>query len=182
MNLLTVLFKGKRRNPLGVLDDMIAKSETLARQLQPLANRLLTRHSDGITEITAFFDAVSSFQDAADIDPLIAKIAEHNRNGHYNELLEKLILLRTHVINAGRDIYGYNRTRRGQHVTDNDVHLGNVDGYWTKTVAYIKTKRQEEPEYYARMNRQAMQFMTSHSTPIFKCLGAIVQIARNEAA
>ncbi len=134
--------------------------------LDEIATRLNRGETDGVQEITAFFQAVSAFQDADLLSGLIADLSQHER---YAPLVRQLDEFAVHVEQAGRDEYGMNRTEPGQPVSDNDIYLGDYAGYWTKTVAYIMGRRHEDA-YYEAMCRQATEFMRSHIKPMLRIL------------
>lgn len=134
----------------------------LADELNGIANRLNSGRSNSLIEIVRFFQAVSTIQDTH-IVPLAAD--ELDRLGGFPSTVQLLQDLNLHIFNGGRRDYGMNRTRPGQVVTSADVFLGNINGYWTKPIAYIEG-RFEDTDYYLTMRAQAERFMASHIPPI----------------
>lgn len=139
----------------------------LARELDAIANRINRHQSNGVNEITGFFKAIAKVQDT---DLIPKAIAELHRQKKYERIAGRMVVLSAHLRNAGRNPHGMNRTHKGKLVTDIDIWLGGIDGYFTKTVTYTKAHR-HETEFYVAMNHQAEQFMQSH-------IGSMVAIIR----
>ncbi|TSC75385.1 MAG: hypothetical protein G01um101430_480, partial [Parcubacteria group bacterium Gr01-1014_30] len=78
------------------------------------------------------------------IGDLIAAFEEDNRGGEHNEVLEKLRALQKYFENAGRDEYGWNRTKPGETVTADRVFLGNIYGLFTHPVPFWQQKKDEK--------------------------------------
>jgi len=123
---------------------------------------------DGIVQ---FFGLVSPWQDRGLADILTAF---HSVNyGQYDEVIRLLNQLTVHFARAGRSPYGWNRTSKGQEVTENNVYLGNIYGLWTKEVSFWKTQKDtpkggwgfsgmEHLSVYDVVSNQAREFMRSH--------------------
>lgn len=132
---------------------------------------------DSLTEIVHFFGTVSRWHDRG-IEDLITAFEEVNY-GQYDEVLEKLRTLQKHFENAGRDECGWNRTKRGETVTADNVFLGNIFGLNTQPISFWKQRKDEEKgawkggifdcEYtrqrncYDVVSSQAQQFMAAHA-------------------
>lgn len=159
-------FKSLFADPLVSLREAEPRLTELYTTLDEIVNRLNRQETDGVQEITGFFQAVATFQDAVIIPDVITDLSQFARCA---KLVTQLDELAIHVDQAGRNEYGMNRTEPGQPVTDHDVFLGDYAGYWTKTVAYIKGRR-HEAEYYRTMCRQATEFMRSHLVPMLRIL------------
>ena len=156
-----------------IFGDQLAKSRAarpmlkeLEVELTRIRQCLTLKERDGIELIVPFFGAIATVQDADITCPVIAELSQFSR---YDRLVEKMDTFNEHLRNTGRDMYGMNRTVPGQVVTEEDVFLGNVDGYWTKSVAYISAPRLVT-DYYSAMERQARRFMSSHMTEMINIL------------
>lgn len=166
--MISDLIKKLSRNPLQPLQDN-AHTLALAQNLKRIRTDLLADRNNAVEIIVEFFDAVSATQDALPLNELLADLTKADRKGKYTGLLGNLHALRVHLTNAGRQPHGMNRTVRGQRVTPNDVYLGGVYGYFTKTAAYVKGQRTVNPEFYQICNTQAANFMWSHFPMIDLC-------------
>lgn len=122
---------------------------------------------DPVRVIVQFFDVVSRCQDTGAMETIISAYTEATEPSP-DGLHKMLADLSAHIKNAGRNQYGMNRTEPGEVVTTANVYLGNVDGYWTKTVQYILDSR--EKDFVSRMNRQADDFMHGHLGPMLNLL------------
>ena len=100
-------------------------------ELQPL---------DGIVR---FFNEVSKWHDRkAEVQSIVGALKETNY-GQYDEMLNKLQDLQIEFEQAGRQEYGWNRTKVGETVTPDNVFLGDIFGLWTKTAAFWKTTKDD---------------------------------------
>lgn len=136
----------------------------------------------GIETIVQFFEIMSGLQDQDPILPLIEECKKSNKP-EVAQLKEKLETIRTHYNRAGREPYGWNRTQKGEPVTDEKVFLGNIYGLFTKTVAYWKTQKNEHKggwgykgmenlNAYDVVNCQAAEFMESHK-PVLQLITSL---------
>jgi len=137
---------------------------------------------DPLTDIVYFFDTVSKWHDRGLVDVITA--FEKVNYGQYDELLKKLMILQMHFVNAGRDEYGWNRTKRGEMVMENKVFLGNVYGLFTHPASFWKKGKDEKKggwgfsnmehlSAYDVVSQQAQQFMASHAGPMITILDNI---------
>src|SRR3989338_725143 len=160
MNFLKYSFIRIFFNPLNglkkILPDLIETKTDLIK--------IKTKSDDGIEIITDFFNIVSHWYDKNAIEPIISAL-ENFDFGQFTGFIKYLKILDTHFKNAGRNRYGFNRTEIGEQVTDDKVFLGNIYGYWTKPISYIKQQKEDE-EYYQTMSRQAKNFIDSHISGI----------------
>ena len=151
------------------------KLAALIPELQQLRQALQreSKVGDPLTLIVYFFDIVSKWHDRGLTD-IIAELERVKFRGRYDEIIEKLKTLQGHFVNAGRDPYGMNRTKRGQMVTEDNVYLGNIYGLFTKTVRFWKQRKGEPKGGWGFSNmehlnpfdvvsRQAREFMMSHA-------------------
>jgi hypothetical protein len=88
-----------------------------------------------VEAIVKLFQVVSPIQDAQIFPELIKKLQKKNY-GQIDLLVESTKTLLKHLDNAGRELYGFNRTKKGEAVTSENVYLGDVYGIWTKNAAY----------------------------------------------
>ena len=165
--------------------DFIGKPNQKVATLLPELLRLRTdlrrirdyspyRPLDAIVE---FFNVVSQWHDRQqEIGQSILALQEVN-HGQYEELISQLQLLRNHACSAGRDAYGWNRTKKDEVVTDDKVFLGNIFGLFTLPVSKWKQGKDEEKggwgfsgmehlSPYDVVSNQALKFMRSHIQPI----------------
>lgn len=165
------------------------KLASLMGELNQLSSSLakITTIDDKLSAIVMFFDTVSKWHDrSGELSALIAEFEQSNFRGQYNEVLEKLRVLRQHIQNAGRSTYGWNRTIPGQRVTDEHVFLGNVFGLFTLTVSYWKTTKGEPKGGFAHwggnmgefnshdiISQQAQGFMDSHIRPMREIIDSL---------
>ena len=82
------------------------------------------RPLDGIVQ---FISSTSRWQDR-NIGKIIRRFEKAN-TGQYDGLLTEIRIIHKHVNAAGRDIFGMNRTRKGEEVTDDDVFLSHCVRY-----------------------------------------------------
>ncbi|MDP2864371.1 MAG: hypothetical protein Q8N73_01785 [bacterium] len=149
------------------------KLVTLMPEFRQLCEDLkrMAESRDSLTDIVHFFDTMSRWHDRG-IGDLIAAFEEVNY-GQYDEVLEKLRTLQKHFANAGRDEYGWNRTKRGETVTADKVFLGNIYGLFTHPVHFWQQRNDEKKggwgysgmehlNAYDVVSQQARKFMSSH--------------------
>lgn len=109
-----------------------------------------------------FFNIIAKFQDnfALNIDmfPKTVKSAE---------------TLRMHIINAGRDEYGWVRAKRGEPVTLHNLYLGNVYGIWTGTAASFKESSDKDTQQI--IQNQIKSFINSHREPMINLISEVLQ-------
>ena len=109
-----------------------------------------------------FFNVIVKFQDnfALNIDmfPKTVKSAE---------------TLRMHIINAGRDEYGWVRAKRGEPVTLHNLYLGYVYGIWTGTAASFKESSDKDTQQI--IQNQIKSFINSHREPMINLISEVLQ-------
>lgn len=168
------------KHPLQSLFDAGNTLATLGDTLETIEVKLTHDPQSAVELIVDFFDAVSKAQDTLPLDDILVAVTEADRRakGKYVRTLGNLHTLRIHLTRAGRDSYGMNRTKRGQRVTANDVYLGNVSGYITKTAAYVNGQRHQDPGFFRACTHQATRFMRSHFDIIDLCKALVEVTAR----
>ncbi len=85
----------------------------------------------------AFFNLTSPWHDRG-LHGLVAKLQQVNWRGQYDTTIEQLRKLQSLFEQSGRNPYGWNRTKPGEDVTEQNVYLGNVFGIWTLTIAKFR--------------------------------------------
>jgi len=138
----------------------------------------LSAVQDPLIRLVNFFQIVSPWHDCNEIQPVIDAYAYVDDTAD-KSLLSDLQELQAHFNNAGRNEHGWNRTKRGENVSEGRVYLGNIYGLFTKTVSYWLTQK-DEPKGgwgYPGMEKlnaydvvcsQAEIFMQSHVGPMVK--------------
>jgi hypothetical protein len=135
-----------------------------------------------VEAIIRLFQVVSIFQDAGGFKNEIAELEKTTGNKKIN--LQALCGLQKHLENAGRDLYGINRTQKGEEVTADKVYLGNVFGLFTHPASYWLAQRESlentfheylsrDPEnpvstWYIIHDYQCGGFVDSHTTGILE--------------
>lgn len=116
---------------LNIMPDL-AKLRGDLRYFDNLAHRPLA--------LVQFFQAVSKWHDRGMEDVISTLSLFHGwryaAGTGYEKLLPIVHLLNNHFWKAGRDLYGWNRTKPGEEVTPDNVFLGNVYGLFTKPVSF----------------------------------------------
>ena len=129
------------------------------------------RMENPLDGIVTFFNAVSVLQDRG-LDDIIQAFNEVNY-GQYDQLIDQIKKLESHLNSAGRKDAGWNRTQKGEIVTADKVYLANIYGLWTKTVSYWKSCKDEKKggwgfsgmetlNAYDVVSIQARDFMIPH--------------------
>lgn len=157
----------------------LKKVKALMPELKELRSNLLKSRAakEWVEEIVYFFDYVSKWHDReSELKDLVTALKDVNY-GQFTEITDKLDTLQAHFINAGRQRFGMNRTKKDETVTADKVFLGNVFGLFTKPVSFWRQKKDEPKggwgfanmEYlnsYDVISRQAGAFMSSHIDPM----------------
>lgn len=142
--------------------------------------------TDPMTDLVAFFGLTSWWQDRfVDGHKDLYEALRDTSNEDFEGVAGDLMAFRSQIINAGRDMSGWNRTAKGQPVTDDVVYLGAIHGLFTQPVAFWKEKKDAEPrEYpgvielttsYAIVSKQAKAFHTYHSAQILQSIERLIQ-------
>ncbi len=146
----------------------------------------------GIESIVPFFQLFSDFQDSNPLAKYIPIFQKANHKGKYNDVIKYIKEINAFIGGGGRQEYGWNRTKKGEMVTPDNVYLGNVYGLYTKTVSFWKNGKNDskggwgfssifgrKPETmngYDTVSEQARIFMISY-TNIFKPIGKLNTIS-----
>ena len=94
-----------------------------------------------VEALVGLFKVISPLQDQGGFSEELWELKRKNRRGKYDRQVEALGSLQAYIRNAGRSLYGMNRTVKGEEVTAEKVFLGNVYGLWTCTAAYWLKER-----------------------------------------
>jgi len=143
------------------------KLSALKPEIKQLRSTLqeISKSQDSLTGIVRFFNTVSEWHDRGINDLIVA--FESVNYGQYDRMLNELRILQEHFESAGRSQFGWNRTKQGETVTENNVFLGNIYGLLTKPVSFWKEKREEEYAFGIDIvSKQAKEFMDSHTGPM----------------
>ncbi len=157
-------------------EKVLGDIETLGKELNNLKGK------EGIETVVQFFNAVSMVEDS--LDPNTTSEIRSYLQSKKKEAAEKFDNLCKHLSNAGREEFGWNRTKKGEIVTGDKVYLGNISGLFTKTVDYWKGQKNEAKggwgyggmenlNAYDVVNNQAREFMQSHSSEMIDDISAI---------
>lgn len=129
-----LLFMSKSRRRLRKL---LSQLKELSREL-----KALPQISDPLDRIVIFFNLTSPWYDR------IEELRESLKFSSDSEIGKKLKDLFLCLEKSGRDIYGINRTKRGQMVTGDNVWLGDVPhvfaGLFTHTARYWKSHKDDD--------------------------------------
>jgi hypothetical protein len=145
-----------------------------------------------VEAIVRLFQVISPLQDAGGFSDVITKLKKKNY-GQIDQEISALESLQSHFRSAGRNIFGYNRTKPGEEVTAQSVYLGDVFGLFTKTAAYWLSKQAELQKDYRRdiskdpnnpvttwyciNDYQASPFVKHHTEGIIKSIELIKKAA-----
>lgn len=155
---------------------VLSEIEALGKELNNLKGR------EGIETIVQFFNAISAVQDS--LDPSTTAEIRSYLQKKKKEAAEKFDDLCKHIANSGREKFGWNRTKKGEVVTEDKVYLGNISGLFTKSVDYWKGQKgeakggwgfsgMENLNAYDVVNNQAREFMQSHSGEMIEDINII---------
>lgn len=76
--------------------------------------------------------------------------------------------LAKHIENAGRQQYGWVRSKRGEEVTMDNLYLGDTHGIWTNTASKFYNEKNEEVQKI--IQSQLKNFISSHRKPMLELL------------
>ncbi len=156
-------------------------------QLEKLSEDLFSlekREPEPLKRLVSFFNLISPWGDQGGVG---AEIEEVKKTKRFPNLVKNLESLNFHFVHAGRNLYGMNRTKRGQHVSPQDVFLGDIYGLFTHPIPFW-LERKNEPKggwggelekklsslnSYDVVARQARVFMDSHVEEMVILIGFI---------
>jgi len=128
MNIISRLFS-KTINPLET------STKTILPELKQLKEDIVSAMTmrDPLSGLVAFFNATSPWHDKPSM----------TNHGDESPLALKLNKFERLIANSGRCSIGWNRTERGQLVTDDNVWLGGEDYYdlFTKTITFWRSRK-----------------------------------------
>ncbi len=113
-------------------------------KLEDLENMLLSveKIDNKIWAIINLFQVISQLQDEGGFDQEV-EILNNHKSRKTEEHLIALQNLQKHIQAAGRDLYGMNRTQKGERVFADKVFLGGIFGVWTDTAKYFLDNREK---------------------------------------
>jgi hypothetical protein len=116
--------------PLSKLRQLLPELKSLKRDLESIDKN----DREPIKILVNLFNTIAPWHDQKPFEQITICLKKFSNR--YSKLLANINELEAHIINAGRDEYGLNRTVPGQTVTLDNVYLGNIYGLWTKTAQY----------------------------------------------
>ena len=119
-------FSDPKKDIQAILPQLISLKKEIEK-IQNMSNKV-----EGVVKL---FQVISPLQDARAFSKTIISL-EKKDYGQLNRQITALTVLRSHINNAGRSEYGWNRTCAGESVDASKIFLGNCYGIWTKTAAY----------------------------------------------
>lgn len=113
-------------------------------KLEYLESMLLSveKIDNKIWAIINLFQVISQLQDEGGFDQEV-EILNNHKSRKTEEHLIALQNLQKHIQAAGRDLYGMNRTQKGETVLADKVFLGNIFGIWTNTAKHFLDNREK---------------------------------------
>lgn len=119
-------------------------------KLDYLESQLLSveKIDNKIWAIINLFQAISQLQDEGGFTEEL-EILNNHRSGKTGEHIIALQNIQYHIQAAGRDLYGMNRTQKGETVLADKVFLGNIFGIWTNTAKHFLDNRKKFEEDFS---------------------------------
>jgi len=176
----------ERHNAKKAMQYFRAEFPNLAAASNEIEDAMSVRQ-DPLVGMVMFLNAVSRMQDRG----MVAALCNHfSRIGdRHRDVRDALHTLHLHIIHAGRDQFGMNRTVKGQTVTAQDVYNRDEYGLHTKPFSYWLQQpielRDGQLTHPAAPNKsprqivtdQARQFIQDHGGPIRRSIQALYQEA-----
>lgn len=168
--------------PISVLiSDPRTKLAAIMPELIELRNFLSwVEEEDSLYNIVRFFERTSPWHDRG-LRDVIEDFTRVNY-GQWNEVIAALDALEELFMYSGRSEYGWNRTKPGERVTENNVFLGDVHGLFTHPVRYWIKKKDEakgaHPDFpnmnaYNLVFGQAQRIIRSHARPMIDLISKV---------
>lgn len=147
------------------------KLRAIVLELQRLSPKLkeFGESKDPIPTIVQFFDEVSKWYDRRAEIQKLSTIFGWINFGQHDKTIENLKKLDVHFCNAGAR-YGWNRTEKGEEVTEDKVFLGNISGIRRLSVSYFTKTINNNSLTYFTITLQARDFMKLHIDPMIKSI------------
>ena len=178
---LKALFLRPQRKLVAILPQLKQLREGLTRVSYQM-------RQEPLEQIVHFFNLTSPWHDRG-LGDIIAAFEGVNY-GQFGDIVHELRRLQGHFENAGRSLYGMNRTMYGERVTAEKVFLGNIYGLRTRPIPHwqeasartLHTWHHFRANTAMRMNgtsdhdvvaRQARQFMELHVYPMIQRIAHI---------
>jgi hypothetical protein len=176
-------FSDPKKDIQAILPQLISLKKEIEK-IQNMSNKV-----EGVVKL---FQVISPLQDARAFSKTIISL-EKKDYGQLNRQITALTVLRSHINNAGRSEYGWNRTYEGEAVDATKVFLGNIYGIWTKTAAYwLQHQKENEKDFrpdisknpekpittwYIINDTQCGNFIKSHTEGILKQISVLQSAA-----
>ena len=119
-------------SPAQELATVIRELNTLSENIKPLIGQ-----ADRCAALVALFNLTSPWHDRG-LHSLIARLQRVNWRRKHDSTIEQLCQLQSLFEQSGRHSSGWNRTKVGEMVTEDNVYLGNVFGVWTFPIAHFR--------------------------------------------
>lgn len=159
---------------LAALERPEQKLAALKPELLKLAEDLAMVEEEASKEplqaIVTFFQVTSPWHDRGLADVIDA--FKRVNDGKYDAIIGALVTLDGQFELAGRSDFGWNRTKRGEAVTPDQVFLGNIYGLFTLPVPrWLKGKDEPKDSWTGVVNKnpydvvsaQALDFIKNHA-------------------
>lgn len=161
----------ENRKARNALDGLTPELDKLDKDLQAAE-----AVRDPVERLVSFFNAVSAFADTK--APAVAEtLATVQKGSKFTEAAEALKNLQTHIGQSGREEFGWNRTKKGETVTGDNVYLGNIYGRFTLTANRWKEAFNRDgataTEDRTIIEGQAAGFVKSHAEPMHKLIAKL---------
>lgn len=109
-----------------------------------------------------FFNIIVKFQDK----PGDFSVLKNAKNA------KSLSVFTDHLMNAGRDPYGWVRAEKGKEVTLDNLYLGDIAGIWTGKASKFKASKDKEVQ--EKIQGQLRNFIKSHREPMMALCNEIL--------
>ncbi len=159
--LLAAIFNSSPAEELGAivkeLNDLVKKFEYVYAQ-------------ESLVALVTFFNLTSPWHDRG-LRDLIERLEQVNWRGQYSSMIEQLGHLHALFEKSGRSKHGWNRTKKGEEVTEENVYLGNTNGIWTFKIADFR--KGGDAEVLAIVVSQAQSFLCEKTREIAEAIANI---------
>jgi hypothetical protein len=181
--------------------DPVKRLKKIAPELKELRENLkdvrwLMEKKNPLDAIVLLFNIMSEWHDKEvdyqQIEEIIKSFERVNYGQYYNELIKKLKTLKDHIITCGRDMDGWNRTKKGELVNKANVFLGYVYDLPLENISFWLTQKDqpkggwgdpaiENLNSYDLICRYAEDFMDYNMTHIELSIDFILDFLKKKA-
>jgi hypothetical protein len=180
---LLYYFFGKPENDIMAIQQEL---QVLRKKLETIAGM-----QNKVEAIVLLFQTIGPLYDENPFAETKRRLAL-KKDSQLTSIIEAFDALGRHFVNAGRDLYGMNRTKKGEIVTNENVFLGDVFGIWTMSTKYwLENQKRFETEdsgvtpkqgcgreyisvWYVINDHQAGGFIKSHTEGILTHIDTIL--------